>query len=194
MDGHETSADAALDELLTAVFGSAGPSRKSAAKSRERWGNAAETATTASNVAFVKLDFQAGRVSKITGTPGFDIIEASFTLERTGCLNLPVVTPIPFDRPAVQTETGFSPGTIAIQAQCKARQASTARTWVQGKRALATAVPGVYETQAPRETCGSEYEPFSGETVLLFHFSGSYQWTVTGNAVDGIWASGFGGA
>jgi hypothetical protein len=190
----EANANTALEALIAVLFGALGtsrPTRITKTNAREGWGGPGLTATTATNSAWVQLDFQLGKTSKIAGTVGYDIIEASYTLERVGCINNTVITPTPFGRPAVQVGTGYLPGSISLNATCKAVLSSSARTWVQGKMALISAVgtDGVtrHMTAQPRESSTPEYEPFSGTTTTLFNFTGNYQWTFTGTELDNLW-------
>lgn len=195
----EAHANAALDELVAALFGTgtSRPQRISKSHQKERWGNATQHSSTTANSAWVQLDFSLGRTAKLTGTIGNDIIEASYTLERTGSINNSVVWPIPFDRPAVQTQTGHLPGRVTLRGTCKARVLATARSWVQGKRAMLNSVgaDGMtrHETEQPRESAVPEHAPFSGADVTTWTFSGSYGWTFTGTVLDSLWGSSFAG-
>lgn len=196
----ESNAETVLGELIVALFGSAAagqPPKVTRTQSKERWGNPGQTASAGSHTTWFQLDFQMSKTSKLTGVVGYDIIEASFTLERVGSLNQTVITPIPFDRPVVQTGTGWLPGTVSLNASCKAVVAASARTWVQGKMALVAAIgsAGVtrHVTAQPRESCTPEHTPFSGSEMTLFVFTGNYQWTFTGTVLDDLWPSGFGG-
>jgi len=196
-EGH---AETALAELITSLFGagaSSQPTRITKTHQKERWGNATQVTTTSANSAWVQLDFHLGKSSKIAGEVGYDIIEASFTLERVGSINNTVITPIPYGRPAVQVGTGYLPGSVSLNATCKAVLASTARTWVQGKMALVSGIgtSGTtrHMTSQPRETCAPEHEPFSGTVTLLWTFSGNYQWSFTGTVLDDLWPTGFAG-
>jgi hypothetical protein len=121
-------------------------------------------------------------------------LEATFTMERTGSINAAIITPIPFGRPVVQVGTGWIPGRITVSANAKAISLATARSWVQGKRALVNGIGADgatrFETDQPRETCGPEYAPFNGTTASLWTFSGSYGWTFIGSGVaDGVWTT-----
>ncbi len=194
----EVHAETVLEELITALFGDTPPTTIVKTHQRERWGNATQTATTASNSAWAaQLDFQLSLSSKLTGEIGYDIIEASFTLERVGSLNNTVVTAIPYDRPVAQTGTGYLPGRVSISATCKARVQATAMSWVQGKRSLVSGIgtAGVtrHETEQPRESSTPEHAPFSGSDVTTWSASASYGWTFTGTVLDGLWGSGFAG-
>ncbi len=193
----EAHADTVLEEIITALFGSGAsrPTRISTTDHKERWGT--NTTTTTAGSAWSQLDFQLGKTTKMTGAVGFDIREASYTLERTGCLNHTVVTHIPFGRPNAQVGTGHLAGKVTISATCKAVSAATARDWVQGKRSMVSGIgtSGVtrHETEQPRESCTPEHTPFSGSEVTTWSFTGSYGWTFTGTVLDGLWGSGFGG-
>lgn len=196
----ESHAETVLGELIIAIFGSAAgdrPPKVTRTQAKERWGSAGQTASASSNTTWFQLDFQMSKTSKLTGVVGFDIIEASFTLERVGSINQTVITPIPFDRPVVQAGTGWVPGTVSLNASCKAVVAATARTWVQGKMAMVAGIGTAgltrHVTSQPRETCAPEHTPFSGTEHTLFVFTGNYQWTFTGTVLDDLWPSNFGG-
>lgn len=187
-------AETVLDTLIASIFGAAAgnqPTKIVISHAREKWGNATQVSSVSANSDWAQMDFQLSKASKITGTVGYDIIEAGYTLERVGCLNHTVVTPTPFGRPVVQVGTGHLPGTLSLNANCKARVAATARAWVQGKRALVNGIGSEgttrHITAQPRETESPEYEPFSGSVTLLWNFTGSYQWTVSGTQLDGLW-------
>lgn len=192
------NADTALDTLLTIIFGNTAPQRKSTTHQRERWGSGASATTSlATNSGWVQLDFQASNTTKMIGEPGYDIIEASLTCERVGSINNTVITPAPFNRPVAQVGTGYLPGSVTISATCKAVSATTARAWVQGKRAIVSTIgtDGFtrHETQQPRESSATGYAPFSGASITTHTFTGSYGWTFTGSVLDNIWPSTFNG-
>lgn len=164
------------------------PQRLRLAHTELQWATGS-TGTVARGVAggvnqWVKLDFSCTATRSIVGATGYDLLEASYTMERVGSINTTVVTPIPFGRPIFQADTGWLPGKIGIQATAKAVNKNTAKLWVQGKLALAPAGTK-YETEQPRETESPEYTPFSGTEVLLWNFTGSYGWTYA--TLDGTW-------
>lgn len=142
---------------------------------------------------WMAYDFSFTIIGSISGSPANDIIEASLSIQRVGAINRPIVHFIPFSRPIAQPSTGWTPGRLTIQARCKARQAATARAWVQGKRSLATAIGTSltrHETEAPDESSDIEHLPFSGTTITTRTFSGRYGWTFTNvSAMDGIFPS-----
>ncbi len=192
----QANAEAALGVLSAALFGTNGPQRMRKSHSKLQWAGAAIVATftgTGSGSQWVKLEFSMGATTVLTGVTGYDLIEAGFSMERSGSINGAVITPIPFGRPVVQTGTGFIPGRITVQAQAKAINQATAKAWVQDKRGLVTNI-GIggttrHETDQPKETCAPEYAPFNGSTAGLWSFSGTYSWTFTGTVLDGVWGS-----
>lgn len=194
-------AETVLESLITSLFGggsTARPTKIDKNHAKENWGGATSLTSVSANSAWVQLDFSMSKASKIAGAVGYDIIKASYTLERVGSINHTVITPAPFARPVVQTGTGHLPGTISLNANCQAVLGATAREWVQGKMALLNAIGSAGSTRhltgQPRESMAPEYEPFSGTSQLTFNYTGSYQWTFTGEVLDGLWPSGFGGA
>ncbi len=164
----QANAEAALGVLSAALFGTNGPQRMRKSHSKLQWAGAAIVATftgTGSGSQWVKLEFSMGATTVLTGVTGYDLIEAGFSMERSGSINGAVITPIPFGRPVVQTGTGFIPGRITVQAQAKAINQATAKAWVQDKRGLVTNI-GIggttrHETDQPKETCAPEYAPFN---------------------------------
>ena len=193
----EAHAEAALTALIAVLFGATPPQRVRKSHAKIQWASAGTVNTVAATdgggAQWIKLEFSLGKTSGLTGVTGYDLLEASFSMERTGSINTAVITPIPFGRPVAQTETGYLPGRIAITANAKAINLATARAWVQAKRALATAVGTTgttcHETEQPRESSAPEYAPFDGSSPLLWSFSGSYGWTYTGTVLDGLWAT-----
>ena len=193
----QAHAESALGVLATAVFGSNGAQRVKKTHSLVQWAGPTVVNSIATSggggAQWVKLDFSLGTTVALTGVTGYDLIEASFTMERTGSLNMAVITPVPFGRPVVQTGTGYSPGRITIQASAKAISQASAKAWVQERRGLVTNIGSLgvtrHETEQPRETCEPEYAPFNGESACLWKFTGSYGWTFTGTVLDGTWGS-----
>ena len=185
-------AEEALTALITVLFGGLAPQRVRKSHSKVQWATGGILTTTAGGSGqWIKLDFSLGQTTGLTGVTGYDLLEASFSMERTGALNMAVITPIPFGRPVAQVDTGYMPGRITITANAKAVSQATARAWVQDKRALATAIGTAgttrHETEQPRESSGPEYAPCDGSTPLLWTFSGAYGWTFTGSVLDGLW-------
>ena len=128
----------------------------------------------------------------MAGEPAHDIIEASLTLTRIGAINKPVAHRIPFARPVFQLDTGWTIGSIAIQASCKARLLGSARRFVQSHRELiSTLGSGYAEDEPPQESNQVGYEPFGGEYVGLHTFEGRYHYIYKGvgttHSMDGIW-------
>lgn len=193
----EANAEAALTVLATVLFGIVGAQRVRKSHAKVQWAKPGAVDTIATTDGggsqWVKLEFSLGSTTRLAGVTGYDLLEASFTMERSGSINASVITPIPFGRPVAQSGTGYIPGRIAITANAKAINLVTAKAWVQAKRALATAIGTAgttqHETEQPRETCGPEYAPFDGSSPALWCFSGSYGWTYTGTVLDGIWGS-----
>lgn len=189
------NADTALTAFLVAIFGAGGAPEVTRTHSQIQFAAPGTTGSVAGTTQWIKLDFSAAKTSKLTGVTGYDLLEASFTMERTGCINNTIVTPIPYGRAVAQTGTGYTPGRMSINASAKAITLSTARSWVQGKRTLASGITGAHETEQPREVCAPEYPPFLGGDgdIKLWSFSGTYGWTYTGTALDGVWSSGLPG-
>lgn len=192
----EAHAEVALSTLATVLFGAGGAQRTRRSHSKLQWSAPGALTTTASSGGgsqWVKLEFSLGCTTRITGTTGYDLLEASFSMERTGSLSGVVITPIPFGRPVAQVNTGYLPGRITLTASAKAVTQATAKQWVQERRGYVTNIgsAGVtrHETDPPRETCAPEYAPFDGSTPTLWSFAGAYGWTFTGNVLDGIWGS-----
>lgn len=189
-----TNAEAALTAFLALIF-TGGPHEISKGKSVLQYGAAASpntiNPTPGGGQDFIKLDFSANKTVPLTGVTGYDLLEASVTMERTGAINNTVITTIPQGRPVVQSGTGWLPGTITIQASAKAINVATARGWVQGRRALVNTIgqAGVtrHETSQPRETETPEYVPLNVGDPVTTTFTGSYGWTFTGNVLDGLW-------
>lgn len=194
----ETNANAALDTLYTLVFGTALPQETTRTHAKIQYAAAAVTNSLAgSNAQWIKLDFSASATRRLTGITGYDLLEASMTMNRDGSLNATIVTPIPFGRPVAQTGTGYIPGRISISASAKAINLATAKNWVQGRRALVAAI-GVsgttrHETDAPRESATPDYAPLDGTTAAAWNFQGNYGWTFTGSVLDGVWTTGLPG-
>jgi hypothetical protein len=184
----EAAAETAFATLLTNVFGSRVPQKVQKSHHRE-----SQTVGTVTTSAWVQLDFSAECISNITGSVGYDLIEASFTLERVGSLNQNIITHIPFDRPVAQINTGWLPGTLTVNATAKARTQTVARDWCQGKRSYATSVGSErYESAQPREVMGYDYGPFPTGTARFHTFSGTYSWAFTDSSLDGLWGTGIG--
>jgi len=193
----QANAEAVLAVLSTAIFGANGAQRVKKTHALVQWAMPGALNTIATGggggAQWVKLEFSLGTTVALTGVTGYDLIEASFTMERTGSLNMAVITPIPFGRPVAQTGTGYAPGKITIQASAKAITQASAKNWVQDRRGLVTGIGNLgvtrHETEQPRETCEPEYAPFNGTTACLWKFTGSYGWTFTGDVLDGTWGS-----
>jgi hypothetical protein len=187
----EAAANAALDSILTGIFGTDGAHETSRSHSRIKWDGAGGTTE------WIKLDFNASKTSRLTGVTGYDLLEATMTMNRDGSINQAIITPIPFGRPVAQPGTGYIPGRINISATAKAINLATARTWVQNQRGKVETIgsAGVtrFETDQPRESAAPEYAPFEGTTAKLWSFSGNYGWTFTGTVLDGIWTTGLPG-
>lgn len=137
----------------------------------------------------IKLDFNASWTLGLAGVTAYDLLEASMTISRFGSINQPVITPIPFGAPQAQINTGWIPGRVEISASAKAINFSTAKNWVQGKRALiANFGANAHETDQPRETATPDYAPFSDNpSALAWTFSGSYGWTFSGESLQNTW-------
>lgn len=193
----EANSIAALGVLFTTVFGASGPQESTRTHSKIQAASAGTTTTIATSgggmAQWIKLDFSASKVNRLTGVIGYDLMEASMTMSRDGCLNQSIITPIPFGRPVAQTATGYIPGRISIQATAKAINLATARTWVQGRRELVSTIgdAGItrHETDQPKETATPDYAPFDGTNAAAWSFSGTYGWTFTGTVLDGLWTT-----
>lgn|GEM_PF-4183500 len=130
-------------------------------------------------------------------TPGNDIIAASVSMRRTGAINRPIIHPIPYSRPIVQTDTGWTIATITISASCKARTAAAARGFVQDQRTLVSGIgsPGNnrHEIAAPDEGFTDDFAPFEGggetDTFATRTFTGRYSFAFSGLVanMDGTW-------
>lgn len=180
-------AETALADFITFTLGATKPLRLRTSHALVAWGSGTSQARPAEGSGgsqWIKLDFSFSASESVSGTTGYDLLEASYTMERTGGLNQVVVTPIPFSRPVAQVATGYLPGRISINATAKAVNLATAKAWVQGARALAGG--GGHETDQPRESSSPTYAPMSGSSALTWTFSGSYGWTYV-DGLDGIW-------
>jgi hypothetical protein len=175
------NADTALAEFLGSLLGAVKPTRLRVAHSEMAWGPT--TASAIGTGQWSKAEFSASASIPLTGATGYDLLEASYTMERTGGLNNTVITPIPFGRPVVQTATGWHPGRVAIQASAKAVNLGTAKAWVQGKRSLAPG--GGHETEQPQESQSPDYTPIT-ITAKAWTFTGRYGWTYA-TGLDGVW-------
>jgi hypothetical protein len=179
----KAAAETALGSVLNGIFGINGPQEKTVTDSLLRTGS----------TEWIKLDFSASSTTRLSGVTGYDLLEASMTMNRDGALNAAIITPIPFGRPVAQSNTGFIPGRISITATAKAINLATARDWVQNQRAYAEAIGNAavtrFETDPPRESASPEYAPFEGGTPKLWSFSGTYSWTYTGTVLDGLWSN-----
>jgi len=189
------NAENALTAFLQSIFTGTAPHETTRGKALVRYGKI-DTPNSLSPVDgggeyFVKLDFSATRTVPLTGVVGYDLLEASLTMERIGAIDNTVITNIPFGRPNAQSGTGWLPGSITITAQAKAINKATARAWVQGQRALVASIgqAGVtrHETQQPRESESPEYVPLNVGDPVTTTFSATYGWTFTGGVLDGLW-------
>lgn len=188
------NSETALASLISAFLGDLPIQKLRKGHSVECWGDTGSFVSLPSE-RWVQLDFSAESTVKITGTPGFDIIEAKFTATRTGSINRTVLHEIPMGRPIAQVGIGYNIATLQISASCKARTEAAARTWVQGLRSLVSSIgtAGVtrHETSPPQESVSPDYAPFptAGATPTVFTFTGNYSYGFSGTvgANDGIW-------
>lgn len=191
------NADTALNAFLEGIFPAPGPHELTKGKAMLQFGKSALPASLAitpgGGEQFIKMDFSASKTVPLTGVTGYDLLEASLVMERTGALNATVITNIPQGRPVAQTGTGWLPGSITIQASAKAINVATARKWVQDRRKLVDTigVAGVtrHETTQPRESETPEYIPLNVGDPSSTTFSGNYGWTFTGDVLDGLWGT-----
>jgi hypothetical protein len=194
----EAHANAALTTFGALLFGPGGAQKTSRNHTKLQYAAAGVVGSVTGSSQWIKLDFSMGSTTALTGVTGYDLMEATFSMERTGSINAAIITPIPFARPVAQAGTGWIPGRIAITANAKAISLATARNWVQGKRAMVGSIGALgitrFETEQPRETCAPDFAPFTGTNATLWTFNGSYGWTFIGAGVaDGLWTTGLPG-
>lgn len=183
----ESTANSELDQLLKDIYGTNGPQEITRTHSRLKYDG------TGATTEWIKLDFSASSVTRLTGVTGYDLLEATMTISRDGSINQAIITPIPFERPVAQPNIGWIPGRISITATAKAVNLNTARLWVQNQRGLISSIGSAgttrFETDQPRESASPEYAPFEGGTPKLWSFSGTYGWTFTDTHLDGVWSN-----
>jgi hypothetical protein len=189
-----SNSETALNALLGTRYAGASIQKLKKSHAIESWAPDG-TFTSLTNERWVQLDFSAEATMKITGEPGFDIIEAKFTISRTGSINRTVLHEIPMGRPIAQVGIGYNVATLQISATCKARTEAAARQYVQGLRNLVnnigTAGTTRHEASPPQETVSPDFAPFpvTGASPTVFVFTGSYSYSFSGalSQNDGIW-------
>jgi hypothetical protein len=189
----EANSITALQNLYNTIFGEETPPTKTISTTpRELSAGGTNVISVGNEPSWWQVDFSAERTYSVEGEEGPDIIEASYTLSRMASINNSIVIPVPFARPVAQTETGWLPGKINIEAKCKARIRETAIEWVQTKRAIVNSI-GIlgtsrFETRQPTETQTPQFPPFplDDSEPVLWEITGSYQWEFTGNVLDGL--------
>jgi len=134
---------------------------------------------------FVQLDFSTNSQQSMAGVTGYDILEAQFTMARTGQINHAILTEIPFHQPFSQTNTGWTIGRLSISGSCKAVLKASARAWGQDKlRYILQA--NAHETQAPEESMTPNYEPLSDTKIATWVFQFSYSRSFA-SGLEGMW-------
>lgn len=192
------NSEVALSSLITSVFGEVPVQRLRKGHAIESWAPEG-TFTTLPTQRWIQLDFSAECITKITGSVGFDIIEAKCSITRNGSISKTVIHEIPMDYPIAQTGVTYTIATVQISATCKARTQDAARAWCQNLRALLTNIgsEGVtrHETSPPQESISPDYAPFlaSGGSPTVFVFSATYSYGFSGNISQNssIWPSGY---
>lgn len=136
---------------------------------------------------FVSINFQVSGQRNVAGELAWDILEAQWSLSRTGQINHAILTEIPRANPVVQVNMGWTIGTMRVQGSVKAKSATSARLWAQEKISLITAGNGsAYQTQAPEETLSPSFLSRSGTEVTTWTFQFSYARSYT-QGLEGIW-------
>lgn len=136
---------------------------------------------------FIQLDFSTNSQQSMAGVTGYDILEAQFTLARTGQINHAILTEIPFHQPFSQTNTGWTIGRLSISGSCKAVLKNSARAWGQDKlRYILQA--NSHETQPPEESMTPNYEPLSDTKIATWVFQFSYSRSFA-SGLEGMWSS-----
>ncbi len=156
------AAEAAVDALAESLMPGKAPAVKSMTASMEKSGS----------TRFLRLRFSLAWESKLTGSIGHDIIEASFSLQRIGQINHIPMTEIPLDFPREQIPFGHTIGMMVASGGVKARVKSTAISWGQGKRPQAQLTNG--REDPPDERITESYVPFSGTEVAVYQFDFQY--------------------
>lgn len=121
---------------------------------------------------YQRTRFSLAYESKLSGTIGHDIIEASFSLQRIGQVNHVPITEIPLGTPLEQIPFGYTIGRTVASGTVKARLRSTAVAWGQSKRAQAAM--GTGREDPPDERVTESYAPFSGADATCYQFDFQY--------------------
>lgn len=175
---NKATAQAAVAEILTGL-GLSNPIRATFVSANERQ---TENSTTTSR--WLSFRFSYGFETKLTGTIGHDIIEASFSLQRIGMVDFIPMTEVPLMKPVTQLTGGtmqnpigfgHTIGRLVAGGSVKARQKATAITWGQAKRTSAERVGSYYgAADAPDERLTESYVPFNGTSVACYQFDFQY--------------------
>lgn len=140
---------------------------------RESFTNSFETYNSTEQ--WLSVNFSFSFETKLTGTIGHDIIEASFSLQRIGQVNHKPMTEIPLGYPVMQNPFGYNIGRMVASGSVKARVKESAKTWGQSKRKLAM-IQGEEPPaeDPPDESIHEIYVPFNGKDVAFYEFSFQY--------------------
>ncbi len=162
-------AETAVAALLSSM-GLSNPSRKSLTHAHER-----QVVGSTINDDWLSFRFSHTFEGAITGAVGFDIIEASYALQRIGMVDHEPITEIPLAYPVKQIPFGPNMGRMVASGTVKARVKITAVTWGQAKRANAATSGGATgAADPPDERIEEIYLPFNGTTVACYQFTFQY--------------------
>ncbi len=168
---NKTAAQTQVAALL-AGLALANPTKSSLTHSHERTGD-----SPGATDRWLSYQFSYSYDRAISGLVGHDIIEASWSIERTGMVDHEPMTEVPNSTPVKQVPFGYNIGTLVATGTAKARVQSTAIAWGQGKRAAVASQGGTSGAEdPPRERIGASNIPFSGTTVATYQFDFTYSY------------------
>jgi hypothetical protein len=106
-----------------------------------------------------------------TATDGPETSQAEFSTRKVYSINKAVITPIPGGQPFVQTNVGWTPGSIIITGSVTARTKASAEEWGKAKRPLLPA--GGHHDDDEEETT-AVYAPNDPTTIKNYRFNFTY--------------------
>ncbi len=141
-----------------------------------------------SSACFTRLDFTVSYEADLSGTPGYDIIDAEWTLERIPQIARAVIDEIPYGSPYAQLGVATTVGRLVATGSITARQLQTARQWAHSREQYAASFNGYsgIQTEPPRESSTQSYSKRKATNTRTFRFDFSYPYDYIAG-LSGLW-------